>query len=80
MAPIGTSSLFERPGLRSLNPRGLPFQSPWPRSGESRLAKYMAIWPESSHLTPTSSQGAYVPTTLELIYRVLIRGPARPSV
>ena len=80
MAPIGTRLPFERPGARSQNPRGLPFQSPQPRSGESRLAKYIAVWSESSHPTPTSSRGAYVPTTLESIYRLLIHGPARPSV
>ena len=80
MAPTGTRLPFDRPGARSLNPRGLPFQLPRPWSGESRLAKYMALWSESSHPTPTSSRGAYGPTTLELIYRLLIRGPARPSV
>ena len=79
-APAGTRLPFKRLGVRSLNPKGLPFQSPRPKSGESRLAKYMAVWSESSHLTPTSSQGAYGPTTLELIYRLLICGPARPSV
>ena len=80
MAPTGTRLPLERPGARSLNPRGLPFQSPRPRSGESRLAKYTVVWSESSHPTPTSSREAYGPTTLESIYRLLIRGPARPSV
>ena len=34
---------------KSLNPRGLPFQSPRPRSGKGRWAKYMARWSENSH-------------------------------
>ena len=80
MAPAGTRLLFERLGVRSPNPRGLPFQSPRPKSGKNRLAKYTAVWSESSHPTPTFSQRAYGPTTLELIYRLLTHGPARSSV
>ena len=80
ITPTGTRLPLERPGVRSLNPRGLPFQSPRPRSGKSQLAKYMAVWSENSHPSSTSSRGAWLPTTLESIHRLLICGPARPSV
>ena len=80
MVPTGTRPLLERPGAKSPNPRGLPFQSPRPRSGEGRWAKYMAGWLENSHPSLTSFRGACRPTIPELRHRLLICGPARPSV
>ena len=80
MVPTGSRLLLERPGVKSPNPRGLPFQSPRLRSGEGRWAKYMARWSENSHPSLTSFRGPCGPTILELMHQLLICGPARPSV